>query len=923
MLQTGSLLAIALGDEVRMSVIKRIGCLSYVPLGYGTPQVQYLMRSLAAHYGTVTPIGLISPRWNSHAPQDDGFPDFSICYFSPEEEHRVALATVVPELIRWIKVKGLSRIGIYGAGEHTRGLRALWNTLDGPPITTLITSETPVEGVVDGLPTVCVHSLAPGALDIVVLSSGLFEKDMAATIGQYRPEIPFVALHNPGLSRFGTRLKLPESLSPKRITRYRDSRVARWIDAFKPDLLVCTHYTLLGAILNAKHRPEHIIYYALEFGGTDGNPVTQEIIDHHRELASRITLVLCPEPNRMRHYQEDVGFKEVPSKVIFNSRPAAISHQRSDDERNGRVLIQGSLSAKLTYIDYLARRTAPEPPIDVFGLTLDHDPAHGILRDSALGVRNGFSYSGLVSTQRLTQMRPSYAYVLVMWNPGSFDGRFACPNKFFEAIIDGVPPIVAPHPQCKEIVEKYDCGILLRDWSFEAFEDGLKRARDIYGTPRYRELVDNCRRAAAMELSWERQFESLVPLLPPRRTPQRQKSRRRLLLLDPTLRTEAGHHFHYAQHVLAGAANLGVETVAGVSRDCEVDLDKADRIYPLYQHDFWGRDTSFREMPVAKDSSARFVETTRRILDSERFGSGDDIFIPNISDADLAALTDFIYRCRAAYRWHIIIRHDLPDNSSLRVESLRRLQGLGGGSSVFFYTDTPELADQHHAAADVPFTVLPIPVTTAPARRSRRKPVHDGIRVVYPGDARSEKGYTSLPALVRTCADLVSKGSLKFIIQANAPGDTACELATVKLASYSTGVQLIRRHLSAIEYERMLRSADVVLALYDPQRYTRRSSHVVAEALCSGTPVLVQRGTAPAGMLPADSPWLCDDVDEAARALRMFVAHPQREMTRARQLQRSLAESHNGTRLAEILIQNIRDESSLSVRTSTLELRHL
>jgi len=303
-----------------------------------------------------------------------------------------------------------------------------------------------------------------------------------------------------------------------------------------------------------------------------------------------------------------VGYEKVPSKVVFNARPAAISAPRPADERNGRVLLQGSLSAELTFIDYLSRRSEPEPGIDVFGYAFDHDRAYGILRDSALAARNGFSYGGLVSSHRLAELRPSYAYLVVMWNPLTFDALYACPNKFFEAIADGVPPIVAPHPQCKEIIEKYDCGILLRDWSLEAFLEGLQKARDIYGTPRYQELVNNCRRAMASELSWENQFESIVPQLPPRKA-QSPITGRRLVLLDPTLRTEIGHHFHYAQHVLGGAARLDVRTVAGISRDAEVDLTQAGRIHPVYWHDFWGRNTSCNDMHVSTDSSVRFISS--------------------------------------------------------------------------------------------------------------------------------------------------------------------------------------------------------------------------------------------------------------------------------------------------------------------------
>ena len=46
--------------------------------------------------------------------------------------------------------------------------------------------------------------------------------------------------------------------------------------------------------------------------------------------------------------------------------------------------------------------------------------------------------------------------------------RYAAPNKFFDAIACGTPPICAPHPQCVEVIRKWRCGLLVDDWSSEA-----------------------------------------------------------------------------------------------------------------------------------------------------------------------------------------------------------------------------------------------------------------------------------------------------------------------------------------------------------------------------------------------------------------------------------------------------------------------
>ena len=96
-----------------------------------------------------------------------------------------------------------------------------------------------------------------------------------------------------------------------------------------------------------------------------------------------------------------------------------------------------------------------------------------------------------------------------MWNPKTESQLYAAPNKLFESIGAGVPPLAAPHPQCKKIIDRYGCGLLLDDWSLDALLDGLERASRIYSTGKWDEMVAGCEEAFTGELNWERQFEKL------------------------------------------------------------------------------------------------------------------------------------------------------------------------------------------------------------------------------------------------------------------------------------------------------------------------------------------------------------------------------------------------------------------------------
>jgi glycosyltransferase involved in cell wall biosynthesis len=894
-------------------MIRRIACLSYTPLGYGSPQIQYLMRDLADHYGVNSPVGIFAPRWKACRDLDERFPDFSIHHFEPAQEHRAALCNVLPELIAYMHACGIKRVGLYGAGTHTNVLLDLWNSANGPEISILFTSEEPTVQTFSGIPVVQIDDVKTEELDFVVLSSQSFEEEMAQRMRKTLPGMPFAALYNSRLSRLpsGTEFAISKVLVPIERVQHRTDSASRWLDAYQPDLLICTHFMFFAAILKARHRPQSILYYALELpDGSDGSPLEPRYFDEHHQLAPYISLILFPEKERMKHYQGMFNLSGVPSRMVFNARPLKLSSSVSADARNGKVVLHGSLGDKANFIGYLPLRKEPIPHIDVFGQVQDHNRSREILLDTETTRRCGYSYLGFLDNDTLSKRRRDYSFAFVSWNPTTFDTFHACPNKFFEAIADGVPPIVAPHPQCIEIINKFDCGILLRDWSLAAFEQGLREARDVYGTERYLQLVDNCRKAHELELCWERQFEAIRPLLPRTAPVKRMLPRSRFVLLDPTLRNEVGHHYHYAQHVLSGARRLGFQTVAAINRSFDVSVSEADEVYPVYWYDFWGRDTSSRDLrPMGNHASKYFLKQTKQVFDALSLNSGDEVFVPNISDSDLAALIDGYEKglFQRGPRWHLFLRHDLPDENGIRIRSMRAIHLAMGPEQVRFYSDTEALAEQHRSATGLPVTVLPIPVSAEP-----RVPIirqwSNPLIIAYLGDARVEKGFHHLPELVRLCRDGISSGRLLFEIQIAGSGyDPQCEAASIELKKLQLngGIRLRPEKLTTEEYLDLLGRADVLISLYDGQAYRRRSSNVVIEGICEGKGLLLTRGCAPAEILPSDCPWLCSTIREAADTLLRICSEESvvKVWPEAIAYQEFMAALHNGWRLSEMLVE--------------------
>lgn len=285
-------------------------------------------------------------------------------------------------------------------------------------------------------------------------------------------------------------------------------RAAAHVNEIEPDVLViCCTYSL-PVLFKMKKRPRKVFYYSVEsiqgYGDFD--------IEVNRRAAPLLDAVLFPEENRAVIEVGRCGFPGVPKLVLYN-----VSNHAGGAEpvleraaRNGRILYAGTISARQTFANYYLSDKLKSTPIDMFGPVKENEQEKGRFVAS---LRGDVRYGGYLGGSELAERRRHYAYSIVAWNPDVENQHYAAPNKFFESIAAGVPPIAAPHPQCKMILDRYHCGLLMPDWSFESFEASLRRAMELYATPEWDAMVNHCRRAVEKELNWEAQFEKLTPFL--------------------------------------------------------------------------------------------------------------------------------------------------------------------------------------------------------------------------------------------------------------------------------------------------------------------------------------------------------------------------------------------------------------------------
>ena len=272
---------------------------------------------------------------------------------------------------------------------------------------------------------------------------------------------------------------------------------------FAPDILVVLNAGLLPPLLLEAHRPALVVYYMLEsldhqmaHGGT-------LFFDLNRMAANLIDLVLVPEMRRFQSDRVRLQWPEIPTVELLNVSPdpGVIDTQRS----GCKFLYAGTLSRE-SGMDYLLDERLRHLDIDIVG-PIDSMEARDFVDRFTVSAEGGIRrYLGLVPHSRMLEMLPTYSYRIVVWKAESLNSYFASPNKFFESVAYGVPPVCTPNPQVLDIARKYYCALVSNDWGLDSFCHTMADASLITGTSTYDRLVANCAAAREAEINWECQF---------------------------------------------------------------------------------------------------------------------------------------------------------------------------------------------------------------------------------------------------------------------------------------------------------------------------------------------------------------------------------------------------------------------------------
>jgi hypothetical protein len=374
----------------------------------------------------------------------------------------------------------------------------------------------------------------------------------------------------------------------------------------------------------------------------------------------------------------------------------------------------------------------------------------------------------------------------------------------------------------------------------------------------------------------------------------------RFVLIDHSLKGVGGHHFEYATHVLSAARRQGFTPVLATNRRFRpsASLLAECRVFPVFRHTTYGADTIFnsgrsrehrgllrrgaslfRGMTRSWRRAARegsFYRGLRRLFGQIGVAPGDHIFIPTLSELDLAGMARFLSsdeRARDA-QWHLQFHYNIfdgrePDfaDQEDRLKALRAVFAEAWSSvgqyRVRCYNTTVQLTAQYDRLGVVKFETLPYPVNPALHARRERRSEGGPLRVTVAGAIRAEKGSSELAEVLRGgWRELFQPGRVQLVVQSNKswfrlPLPENAEGASVhrpvernvgetirlpQVAGTCEPVVYAPHPLAPEAYVDLLRRADIGLLLYDSERYYSRCSGVLVELLSLGVPVIVAAG---------------------------------------------------------------------------------
>jgi glycosyltransferase involved in cell wall biosynthesis len=331
-----------------------------------------------------------------------------------------------------------------------------------------------------------------------------------------------------------------------------------------------------------------------------------------------------------------------------------------------------------------------------------------------------------------------------------------------------------------------------------------------------------------------------------------------LVILDPNLEGEAGHHLAYDMAIARGAMARGEAVSIVANRRFAASTVEGVRILPHFSASTYA---ALHRDPVtgAADDWRGFndlLQAELAVLPRTEFRPGDAVLVPTTTENHLAGyigwMKSFDPLEAPLFVLHLMFPSGVTVDAAGRQvveEPFRALfyrladrVAQEEGPPVHLFASGGQHATEFSALFGRPIPPHPLPIRPEPDPASPPAPRR---ALLFAGDARADKGVALLPDLVPRLAGAHADWTFVAHVNGNAAWGEAREAVALleALPARLPGFELAGGRLRRTDYMALARGVGIALFPYDPVLYRRKSSGVLWEAISLGTPVVVPAGT--------------------------------------------------------------------------------
>ncbi len=331
-----------------------------------------------------------------------------------------------------------------------------------------------------------------------------------------------------------------------------------------------------------------------------------------------------------------------------------------------------------------------------------------------------------------------------------------------------------------------------------------------------------------------------------------------LIILDPNLEGEAGHHLAYDLAIAREAMARGQAATIVANRRFPATAVQGVRVLPHFTATTYA---VRHEDPVTGrfDDIRHFNDllgAELALLPADLAGPCDAVLAPTVTETHLAGLIGWMKAFDPAAAPLFVVHLMFPSGvardaaGGMVVEDpiaalAYRLAGRVAdqpGPPVHLFASGPQHAEEFGLLFGRPVPAHPLPIRPEPPAT----PASSGDRaLLFAGDARTDKGIALLPDLLDLLAPAHPGWTFAAHVNAEAAWGAAAAAAVALRARAAAhpNASFAEGRLPPEAYLALLAGARLALLPYDPVGYRRKSSGVLWEAVSLGVPLVVPAGT--------------------------------------------------------------------------------